>query len=336
MSTPDLIALAEQFTAVAAKRDAAAMARITRAYGSMYQRLIAQVEDLARVVVDGQMSRGQLARLSRYKALMGQIESELSDLSVVTRNELSINAESAVARALSDSRALVQAVTSQAGVTVAFNTLPRAAVMQLLGFLQPTSPLFARLKTLAPFHAQGIADLFLDGVGLGWNPRKIAAAIRKQFGMALVDALRMTRTAGLYAYREATRANYIANEDVVEGWYWLATLKDRTCPSCIRMHSTFHPNTERLNDHHNGRCAMIPAVKGFGNPIKRNGIDYFNSLSDAQKQALIGRDYFKALQDGLYSFDQISMEFPNDVYGPMRGVTPLWQLLGAESPLRTQ
>lgn len=329
--------LAEQFAAVAAKRDAAAMARITRAYGSMYQRLIRQVEDLARVAADGQLSRGQLARLSRYKSLMGQIESELSDIASFTKTELSGNAELAVARALADSRALVQSVVGQAGVTVAFNTLPRAAVVQLLGFLQPSSPLFARLKTLAPFHAQAIADLFIDGVGLGWNPRKIAAAIRKQFGMALVDALRMTRTAGLYAYREANRASYIANSDVVEGWYWMAAVNNpNVCPSCLRMHGTFHPSTERLNDHHNGRCAMLPAVKGFGNPLKQSGVDIFNAMSDADKQALLGRDYFKAWRDGLYSFDQISMEFENDVYGPMRSVTPLLQLLGAESPVRTQ
>ena len=329
--------LAEQFAAVAAKRDAAAMARITRAYGSMYQRLIVQVEDLARVAAEQQLSRGQLARLSRYNALIGQIESELGDIASFTKTELSGNAEAAVTKALTDSRALVQAAAGQAGVTVGFNVLPRGAVMQLLGFLQPSSPLLKRLKELAPYHSQAIADLFLDGIGLGWNPRKIAAAIRRQFGLALVDALRMTRTAGLYAYREANRASYLANSDVVEGWYWLAAINNpNVCPSCLRMHGTFHPNTERLNDHHNGRCTMLPAVKGFGNPIKQSGVDIFNAMSDADKQALIGRDYFKAWQDGLYSFEDISREFDNDVYGPMRSVTPLWELLGAEPPTRTR
>ncbi len=337
MSQSELIMLAEQFAAVAAKRDAAALARITRAYGSMYKRLIAQVEDLANVAAADELSRGQLARLSRYNALIGQIESELSDIASFTKTELSGNAEAAVTKALSDSRALVNVAVRQAGVTAAFNTLPRGAVMQLLGFLQPNSPLLKRLKELAPYHSQAIADLFLDGIGLGWNPRKIAAAIRKQFGMALVDALRMTRTAGLYAYRETNRASYIANADVVEGWYWLAAINNpNVCPSCLRMHGTFHPNTERLNDHHNGRCTMLPAVKGFGNPIQQTGVEIFNSMSDAEQRALLGRDYHAALKDGLYSFEDISREVDNDVYGPMRSVTPLWQLLGAEPPLRTQ
>lgn len=301
----------------------------------MYRRLIVQVEDLARVVFDGEMTTGQLARFGRYNSLMTQVESELSDISVYARTELSNNAEAAVARALNDSRSLVNLVTSQVGVTAGFNSLPTAAVIRALGFMQPNSPLFRRLAQLAPIHAESIAQLFVDGIGLGWNPRKIAAAIRKEFGMALVDALRMTRTAGMYAYREATRANYLANDDVVEGWYWFASFGPRTCASCIRMHGTFHTNNERLNDHHNGRCAMLPGVKGFGNPIKQTGEQYFDALSDADKQALLGRDYFKAYQDGLYSFDQISIENPNDVYGPMRGVTPLWKLLGAEPPLRT-
>jgi hypothetical protein len=102
------------------------------------------------------------------------------------------------------------------------------------------------------------------------------------------------------------------------------------------MHGTVHDNTERLNDHHNGRCTMLPLVRGYDNPVTQTGEDIFNSMSDADKRALLGRDYFTAWQDGLYSFNDLSSEFDNDVYGPMRRVTPLWQLLGAEPPVRMQ
>ena len=337
MPQPDLIRLAEQLSAAAAKQDGQAMTRIARAYASMYARLAGQIEALAQQVADEQMTTGQLARLGRYKSLMTQIEGELSDLASFTKTELSTNAEAQVMRALRDSRSLITTTTQQAGLTVGFNSLPTAAVTNLLGFLSPTSPLYARLKMLAPTHADEISKLFIDGIGLGWNPRKIAAAIRRRFGMGLVDALRMTRTAGLYAYREANRASYIANGDVVTGWYWMAAINNpNVCPSCLRMHGTFHPNTERLNDHHNGRCTMVPAVRGFKNPIDKTGEQIFNEMSDRDKQALLGRDYHTAWKDGLYSFTDISREQPNDVYGPMRTTTPLWQLLGAEPPLRTR
>jgi hypothetical protein len=335
MPQTDLIRLAEQLTAAAARQDGAAMTRIARAYQSMYGRLSGQIETLAQQIGTDALSAGQVARLSRYKSLMLQIERELNDLAIYTRTELSTNAEAQVARALRDSRSLISTTTAQAGITVGFNALPAQTVINLLGFLGPKSPLYARLKMLAPTHADAISKLFVDGIGLGWNPRKIAAAIRRQFGMGLVDALRMTRTAGLYAYRETNRASYIANSDVVSGWQWMAAINNpNVCPSCLRMHGTKHANTERLNDHHNGRCAMLPIVKGFAPPIDKTGEQIFNEMSDADRRAMLGRDYHQAWKDGLYSFSDISTERPNDVYGPMRGVTPLWQLLGAEPPVR--
>ena len=120
-----------------------------------------------------------------------------------------------------------------------------------------------RIAQLAPYHANAIRDLFTEGVGLGWNPRKIALMIRRNgFGMSLTDALRMTRTAQIYSYREATRANYVAS-DVVTGWQWMAHVSDpRTCMSCIAKSGTVYPKGTPLNDHHNGRCTMLPVVLG--------------------------------------------------------------------------
>lgn len=325
----DIYTLAQQLAQAAARKDAVALKQLTDAYLRMYRRLSVQIEALAQQVGDGQMSTGQLARMGRYISLREQVEGELGDYAAYTRVELSRSAEDAITRALADSRSLMSAGVSGAGVNVAFTTLPSSAVMKLLGFLQPTSPLFLRLQQLAPVNAKAIADLFVECVGLGLNPREIARRIRSQFGMALTDALRMTRTAQLYAYREATRANYIANSDVIEGWYWMAAIgQPNTCMSCIRMHGTFHQLSERLNDHHNGRCAMLPGIKGMGNPIKQSGLDWFEAQpSDTQRQYL-GRDYYNAWKEGKYSLEDISTENDNDVYGMMRSVTPLHVLLG--------
>ena len=46
------------------------------------------------------MTTGQLARLTRFKSLMTQIETELHDYGIVLKNELSASADDVVSRAL--------------------------------------------------------------------------------------------------------------------------------------------------------------------------------------------------------------------------------------------
>jgi hypothetical protein len=282
------------------------------------------------------MSAGQLARLSQWQSLRTQIAAELSDYQAYVKGELSLSAQEAIVRALKDSRSLISA-GSNGAITAGFGGLNAAQVEQLLTFLRPGSVLYKRLERMPGVVATDFFNTFTEGVGLGWNPRKIVAMMRLKAGQGLTDALRMVRTAQLYSYREASRASYIANEDVVSGWWWLASLNSpNICMSCVRMHGTWHPNTERLNDHPNGPCAMVPAVRGYGNPFKETGEQWFRRQNEADQLALMGRDYHSAWKNNLYSFDKLSIERPNDVYGPMRTVTPLWQLLGAEPPLRVK
>ena len=93
------------------------------------------------------------------------------------------------------------------------------------------------------------------------------------------------------------------------------------------MHGTIHPLDEVLNDHHNGRCVMLPYIKEFGNQVEQSGIEWFEGLSEAQQKAILGQGKFDAWKAGQFSLDQLSRENDNDVYGKMRGVTPLKDLV---------
>jgi hypothetical protein len=327
----DILKLAEQFSLAAAKRDAAAMGRISRAYISMYRRLVGQIEAIAEQAGGGQMTTGQLARLTRFNDLMAQIENELDDFARYTKVELSTAAQESIAKALSDSRRLIMTGAQAAQLDVSFNTLSSGVVTRLLGFLQDGSPLFERLSKMPGVNAADFRQTFIDGVGLGWNPRKIVAKMQIKNGQALTDALRMTRTANNYAYREATRATYVANPDIVQGWIWMAAINNpNTCMSCISMHGTRHTNDEVLNDHFNGRCTMLPIVEGFENPLKQNGEQWFNSQSEADQRAMMGPEKYQAYKDGKFSFEQLSRETENDTYGMMKTETPLKDLIGEE------
>ena len=94
----------------------------------------------------------------------------------------------------------------------------------------------------------------------------------------------------------------------------------------MNMHGTVHPLTEPLNDHHNGRCAMLPYPYGQ-KVITLTGKDYFDNLPEADQIARMGKGRYQAYKDGLFQFDQLTRELDNDVYGLMRSETPLKELL---------
>jgi hypothetical protein len=194
--------------------------------------------------------------------------------------------------------------------------------------------LYDRLRQLAGVNAQHVADAIIQGITLGWNPRKTAAAVRGAFGRGLADALRFVRTAQLWTYRESNRASMVANQDVLEGWVWNTSFDKRTCMSCVVMHGTIHPVEETLNDHHNGRCVAIPLVKGFPPVIEETGIAWFEKQSEATQRAMMGREYYEAWKGGAYQLSEMTTVHRDDVYGDMRTEARLWQLLGAEPPVR--
>lgn len=321
---PTVLELAQQYRAALERQDTAALNRLIRAYGAVYRRLEAQIELLARDIAEGELTRGQVLRLARYKSLVGDIRRELIQFQGYLGTELDDAARAAIGRGASDALGLLNAAAEGAGLSAQFNRLPSRAIQQLLAFLDPSGPLYERIAKLAGSNADKVANTILELVGIGKGPRAIASAIRDALGGGLTDALRLTRTAQLYAYREANRANYLANADVVQGWVWYAELDDKTCPSCIAQHGSIHPLTETLNDHHNGRCAMIPLVGE--SPVAGTGKDWFESLSESQQKAILGPGRFEAFKAGKFEFGSLSAVRQDDVYGPMRVAASLKDL----------
>ncbi len=205
--------------------------------------------------------------------------------------------------------------------------LPRQVVLAFLD--EYVTGLSGRIDMLSNFHSMQIRELILDGVTQGLNPRTIARMITDQYGMGLTDSMRMTRTAQLYAYRQANNQTQIANADVLQGVVWHANLDSRTCLSCIQLHGTIFPVGTLCNDHHNGRCTMLPLVIGVENDI-RPGEEWFTQQNEATQKAMMGEKKWQAWQDGKFSFDQLSRTYNDDVFGEMRSEASLKSLIGDE------
>ena len=325
---PDVLTLAEQYKAQLAAKDAAAMKRLINAYRTAFVSLSDKLELLMLDIGGNIPTPGQLARMERYKALMAQAAIQLRDLEALTRVEMEAAAKLGIELGGQHARGLIAATMADQRLAAAFNSLPNDAIRQLLGFLSPEGELYKRLGMMSEYGASALSDALVNGITLGYNPRKMAAILRQTFGVNLTDALRTVRTAQLWAYREASRATMVANQEVLEGWQWDAKLDERTCASCIAQHGTIHPLTEPLDDHYNGRCVALPVVKGMPPVIEQSGEEWFRSQDEATQRKILGNKKCDALLEGKFEFSALSKQVDDAVYGSMKIEAPLKDLIG--------
>lgn len=319
---PSPFEISRRQKAALAKVDEANLARIADAYKLMYSRLSGDVEAL-RLAIEAMEAPTQAAikKLTQYKALMAKAERELDRFTAYLETVIDRAAFDAIQMGLTDSAALIKA----AGVTAQFQGIAPNAMREALKYLAEDGKLYARLKFLTGSTVDKVSQSIFEGIGAGWNPRKIASAIQDAFGGGLTDALRNTRTVQLYSYRDSARANYMAS-GVVTGWIWFAELDGDQCEACTAEHGTIHDLDETLDGHYNCRCAAIPYIEGLTEP-EQTGEDWFNSLSPTEQAAYMGQSKSAAYQKGDFTFADMMQRKENEVYGEMIAVTPLKDLV---------
>lgn len=327
MPQSQLLDLSRRFRVQLEAQDEEALKRLVSAYRLMYQRLEGKIDALLLQIEAEEVSVGALAKLARYKSLMSQIEQEVERFAAFLRTEIELSTDAAISSGLSHSTQLASALLKEAGISATLDVLPANAVKTLLGFLQEGSPLFDRIAELTGVQAQRVRDALLEGLGLGYGPKKTASMIQDAFGQGLTDALRMTRTADLWAYRESARANYNANSDVVTGWIWTAEKDGDTCGACLAEDGSIHGLDETLDGHHNCRCGMLPYVEGLSEQ-PQTGEQWFNEQTEEVQRSLLGPGKYDAWKEGKFEFSQLSSTAEDTTYGQMRRETTLKELVG--------
>lgn len=167
------------------------------------------------------------------------------------------------------------------------------------------------------------------GVATGSHPRDVARDMLRQvqgaFNGGLSRATVIARTEMLDAYRATSAQVHQANENVLAGWQWIATLDARTCPSCWGMHGTVHPLSQPGPwDHQQGRCARIPKIKSWAElgidapepmDLVPDAAQRFAALPAADQRRVMGPGRLALLQAGQISLADI----------PVRRETPAWR-----------
>lgn len=307
--------VADRFRKSLLQRERAAATEMVRRYGDIWKRIKARLQELLTQMQEAQKAGEEvkpswLFEMGRLESLKRQVEREIAELAQYADEAIRQQQEEAIRRAQQEMEQLALAGLGEPppGVIVRWEYLPRQALQDLVGFLQDGSPLRTVLGELGPQAGAALERALVSGVAMGLNPREIVRRARKELGKSLVRSLRIARTEVMRAYREAGLRSMRANSDLVRGWIWHSAANERTCPACWAMHGTVHTLDERLGDHPNGRCAMVPITKTWselgyeGVPEERlevdSGENIFASLPEAQQLAIIGRRALEAYKSG--------------------------------------
>lgn len=247
----------------------------------------------------------------------------------------------------------------------AVKTLHKGAIEALIGATQQGSALDRLFRQIREDGAKAAEDALVQGIVLGYNPRKIAPLIRDALGVQLNRALTISRTEVMRAQRIATAESYKANADVIKGWRWQAALTGNTCPVCLSLHGSEHPITETMSSHPACRCTSVAITKSweelgaeygvdfsgvekagpsFADVAKKYGITpeqlrtyanrklsgeaYFRSLSAEEQRAILGPSKWLAWKDGKFGFDALSRKTYSALWGEGVRQASLVELLG--------
>lgn len=307
----DVYRLAREFRSRILAREKAAAREVIRAYGEAWRvvqaeadRYIQRLKDeAARLGVDlsevARLNPSWPFRAGNLDAFAERIATELRAVAAGAGGAVRSGQLDAVGMALDHAERLAVAaippVREAADALRAAWTRPNlAAFNNLIGWLADGTPLRAVLERYGEGAGLAAREELLRGFILGEGPRAVGARLRRVTGGTLASALRVSRTEIIRAYRAAHAQSYQDNGRIVEGWVWHAALDGRSCIGCISRHGTRHPVEEVLQDHPNGRCAMVPATRPWRDLAVDLGVPDLARLPEPVPQIAPGAEWLAA------------------------------------------
>ena len=343
MPEPEAQRAIEALRARLLAQDAAASAELIRAYAPVWERIRSSLETLLAEVDNKQLTFGQVRRIRRYEDLLSQVQQEIENYSMFANGRITDAQRAALGLAQEGTPQVVGAALPRgvnleilARVGLEWNTLPTQAFEAFLGVAGDGKPLFRLLASLGAEARTTVTQTLAEGIGLGYSPRRTAALVRDRVGMPLTRALTISRTETNRAFREASRMQYAANPDIVKGYKRIARRSSTTCFACIALDGTLYQTNEPLDEHPNGRCALVPVTVGYRDlgldvPDTRIELptarDWFRQQPESVQVTMMGERRFDAWKAGEFDLEQMAKRTRNDVWGTTATEKPLRELV---------
>ena len=300
-------------------REEATFRAMLSAYGEIEKELQKSFDDLQRKVekaaADGEtISPSWFFREQRLKNLLAQVNEQVvrfgGAAAKIIEREQSAAIKIAVAQAkenlkfqIGDDNEFEQSFGGS------FNT---RTVENAVGLIGDGSPLLSYFEeTLAPAVAEKIKSEIIKAAAIGTDFKTISKRLQATGDITRYRALATARTETNRVRRETTRQIFQENDDLIEGWEWVASKSTRTCPTCLALDGRIFPLKEPFPQHVNCRCTMIPVIKGFSRRPRTIGKDWFDGLSDEGKASVLGKETFLIYQQNNLSLNDF-VAFKND------------------------
>lgn len=316
-------------------REEAAMRRMARQYRRVVRdttrRAQALADQIARLRAAGEeVSLGRLVRLERYQLMLAQLGADVDAYAIrVALPELeALQADDVwLAQEHAERVERVLLGTERAGrLQAAFVLSPSPALEALVGVMGDGGPVREYLRqSMTAKAVQAVEDAVARVVTGNLGPREAARLLvteaGKASGVGLDRALCVTRTESLRAYREAQRGRW-ADSGVVQAYRRTAAQDERTCLGCIVLDGSVWPITEPLEDHPNGRCAMVPVFIVGGQVISSWGDapsarDWLAGAGEETQLAVMGPGRYAAWKRGDVALEDMArrVEDPTGRFG---------------------
>lgn len=320
--TAEIYQIAEKFRAAIARKEGKAAVAMVREYGKVFEALQKKLALMReRILAAGdkgeEISPAWLFRQERYHTLLAEVAVEMRRFAIYASDSISDLQREAVKTALDSAEAQFEG----RGMAATWSRLPAAEVEQQVGFVS-AGPLKQLLDQIGPDARERVSALLVEAVSLGYNPRKTAqkiqAGLKGALAGGLTRALRIARTETMRAYREAAHHQFKANADILEGWYWVATLGLRTCPACLALHGTFHQLDERQAAHVNCRCTQIAAIEGEPSLVPERGPEWLAKQPEKFQREFFADTpgAFEAYKAGDLTLEAFCGRRENRIWGP--------------------
>lgn len=350
----NVYSLAAQFRNQLLRRDARAGAELLSAYNEAFKSMQEELTDIARQIEASKQdaSPSLILQQRRMRELQQQVTAAIEDLGQQAAKIATRDQRAAALSAPTEAAQLVAAKTAQSAVAEVggvFNRLPTDVIREFVGVSRDGSPVrevFDEIaRELGLETGERIKREIIKGLTLGWNPERIARQVRRESDArgsnskrnpAVVRRLHgAVRNETFRAYREATRATYQENDDVVQKWRWVSRKGPTTCIVCWSQDGkTFSLDTP-FASHHNCRCVQTPVLIGEKEKYT-TGPESFAQLEEGVQRDILGERAFNAWRNGeVESLEDFVETRSSAKWGPSRARRSLEDALSGKRTARS-
>ena len=320
-----------------------AVRRMIDAYQGIQARVKPQLDkalaDISREISAGRKpTPAQLFQTKRMQAVVAQLDVELNRVAECAGQIIVERQRELADLAQEHARELAKLGLPPGVRGPIWSHLPAESLTDLTGALSEGSPLSHVLAQIAPDGVGRLKQAIIEGVGAGLSPEQIAREANAALGSSMGRVATVVRTEDMRAYRSSSNRAFQANDDVIDGWIWFASLSFDTCASCLALHGTKHPLSQSMDTHPNCRCVQVPSTKswhelGFKGPDQRpqieSGADWLARQDEATQRRALGPAKFEAYRKGDIALHDLAAHSKSPAWGGMHHEASLKSALAA-------